>query len=261
MLLPLAQVAAVSCKTSSHSLSGASAPFLISGSGRTYSFEKGISVCFATTTKDTNWEDVDALNLAFKEAIVKEWGEKAGVKTWGWLPCAEMPDAMVYLRFFDCAADGKECPDNNKSPHVAFIGPPDQGQGPNYVNLRRTYQDHYRYKECNGEPDWIFGRRKDRLESRKLCTRNYGVHEFGHIIGFDHEQYHPNGPANCNDESFHFAATGPGAAKWKCSHDYDDESLMNYCGKKFINWGSGLSEKDVACAREFIDWAKKNEGN
>lgn len=226
---------------------------LISGQGRSYALGTPIRVCFEHTSRDTDWGDIDALNEAFKQAVSSEWGQKVGVNITGFRACSEMPDAMVHVRFFDCPEDGTGCPDGNKSPHVKFIGPPGKGEGPNYVNLRRTYSGHYREKECNGLKKvlWWTQREADETEARKRCTRNYGVHEFGHILGFDHEQYHPNTPQEC-DEKFHFPPTGAGAATWTCSKGYDDESVMNYCGKKFLNWDNGLSSKDVECAKEFF---------
>jgi hypothetical protein len=227
---------------------------IISGGNRSYSIQgEGISVCYRQSTANTDWKDVDALNAAVKSAVEDEWGAKVGVKTHGWKPCAGMPTAQLEINFFDCGDDKDECPDKNSSPHVAFIGPPASGQT-NVVNLRRTYENHYRFDECNGLKT-ILGvaiRIHSETKSRERCTRNYAVHEFGHILGFDHEQYHPDGPPECNGDKYHFAKTGLNAAKWLCSKGYDDESVMNYCGKSFLNWDAGLSAKDVQCAKEFF---------
>lgn len=226
---------------------------LISQSGRKYDIKAGISVCFATTTQNTGWSDADQLNQEFKKAVEAEWGSKLQVKTFGWDSCEKLPQAFVQLRFFDCEANSPSCPDATASPHVKFIGPPPDGQGPNVVYLRRTYQGHYRESECNGKT-WIdiatFN--TNQLNSRKKCTRAYGVHEFGHILGFDHEQYHPQGPPSCEDQPYKFPATGSGAAQWLCPQGYDRKSVMNYCGDEFINWDHGLSDLDIKCAKAFF---------
>jgi hypothetical protein len=254
-LFLLLATALLSCKSlSNRSRDGSSDLKLISEGGRSYSIKSGIKICFMQKGGDNGWTDIDALNEAFKSAIESEWGTKVGVVTTGWRPCSEMPDAMVKVNFFDCGDDINDCPNSNRSPHVNFIGPPGPGEGTvNIINLRRTFQNHYRFDECNGRKKIIVSIQvRPELEARKRCVRNYAIHEFGHILGFDHEQYHPDGPEKCNDDTFHFAKAGSGAAVWMCSEGYDDTSVMNYCGKVFLNWDGGLSERDVKCAKEFF---------
>ncbi len=228
-------------------------PQLFSGEARAYSSKEAITICFKQTSAASGWKDVDQLNQAFKDAIEEEWGAKAGLKTDGWKPCSQMPNAMVHLNFFDCSIDAPDCPDQNHRPHVAFIGPPPSGQ-PNVVNLRRAWTGHWREKECNGKKGINGEKAKSELESRKECTRNYGLHEFGHILGFMHEHTHADvpGPACEHDNEEHYAKAGVGAAKWTCSAGYDEDSVMNYCSKGWFNWNRGLSAKDVICAKEFF---------
>lgn len=226
---------------------------LFSGPGRSYSIKKPITICFMQTSASSGWEDVDALNEAFKKAIEDEWGAKTGVITAGWKPCAEMPAAMVKLNFFDCPDNSPQCPDGNSRPHVAYIGPPIAG--PNQVNLRRTYEGHWRSKDCNGRRGFLGIGRKSELDARIECTRNYGLHEFGHILGFSHEHTHyaAPSPACGNDQEEHYKEAGEGSALWTCGSGYDEDSVMNYCATKgWFNWNLGLSSKDVSCAKEFF---------
>ena len=71
---------------------------------------------------------------------------------------------------------------------------------------------------------------------REACIRTSAVHEFGHALGFPHEQNHPN--STCT-----FPADGGGTPL----DGYDSESIMNYCSRTIVNriWPFVLSGGDV----------------
>ena len=69
---------------------------------------------------------------------------------------------------------------------------------------------------------------------RESCIESIAVHEFGHALGFIHEQNRTDSP--CKLEIV-------GDSGWPVT-DYDPESVMNYCNPRWNNDGQ-LSPKDV----------------
>ena len=67
---------------------------------------------------------------------------------------------------------------------------------------------------------------------KESCIKSVAVHEFGHALGFVHEQ----DSDTCEDER----GTSPG---WRLT-DYDTSSVMNYCNPRWNNDGD-LSPKDI----------------
>ncbi len=67
------------------------------------------------------------------------------------------------------------------------------------------------------------------------------VHEFGHVLGFVHEQDSPN----------HNLAHCPGGIEANATSltDYDPDSVMNYCNK-FNNMKGFLTDKDIQGVRK-----------
>jgi hypothetical protein len=59
------------------------------------------------------------------------------------------------------------------------------------------------------------------------CLEYYAVHEFGHVLGFLHEQDRPEAPERCPDGSDQHTQTkvGDGVSLGP----YDPNSIMNYC--------------------------------
>lgn len=73
-------------------------------------------------------------------------------------------------------------------------------------------------------------------DKKDYCDYAIAVHEFGHAIGFAHEQNRPDAPGECQRR-----AQGPNGDYPLTS--YDRDSVMNYCNAKWNNDGN-LSEWD-----------------
>jgi hypothetical protein len=72
------------------------------------------------------------------------------------------------------------------------------------------------------------------------------VHEFGHVLGFYHEQARGDTPASCTENDNDLRSQPSGSIP---VGDWDLNSIMNYCNN---NWTNGkLSATDIAGVRRF----------
>ena len=75
------------------------------------------------------------------------------------------------------------------------------------------------------------------------ASGSIAVHEFGHALGFAHEQNRPDTPGECS------AKHGQGQKKEKALTPYDPKSVMNYCNPDWNNNGE-LSQLDIKAAQK-----------
>jgi hypothetical protein len=73
-------------------------------------------------------------------------------------------------------------------------------------------------------------------EQRRDCIYSIAVHEFGHAIGYAHEQNRFDAPGECQ-------LLRQGTDGDLLLTPYDPQSVMNYCNRLYNNNGQ-LSEND-----------------
>lgn len=77
------------------------------------------------------------------------------------------------------------------------------------------------------------------------CIDAIAVHEFGHALGFAHEQNRPDTPSWCNDQEPRSGTFGNFTIG-----NWDAESVMNYCNSKW-NGNGNLSATDILTVQTY----------
>ncbi|MCG2841208.1 M12 family metallopeptidase [Sandaracinobacter sp. RS1-74] len=150
-----------------------------------------------------------------RRAVAETWEHHGPIKFTGWGACGSAP-VGIRIRVADETA----------APHVEWIG--------RFINNR------------NPGMTLNFGFTKWRTECQQTvdsCIYAIAVHEFGHALGFTHEQNRSDAPDTCKELE-------QGAVGDYQVTRYDPNSIMNYCN---ANWrGNGqLSALDIEALRTF----------
>jgi hypothetical protein len=80
-----------------------------------------------------------------------------------------------------------------------------------------------------------------------VCIKAHSMHEFGHVLGFLHEQDRADAPPLCPDGTRRRTDT-PAASGSKLG-PYDPSSIMNYCLSTYFT-DPKLSEGDIAAVQK-----------
>ena len=169
------------------------------------------------------WESLSPADLhgrdLVRRAVSESWEAHSSLQFLGWSQCT---DNFVGVRI-QIADTG---------PHVKFLGKylsVDAAGRPRVVKggmvLNFTFDNWS--PSCKSMVDF--------------CIYSIAVHEFGHAIGFAHEQNRPDTPGEC-------AQPAQGTPGDVLLTPWDAHSVMNYCNPEYNNNGA-LSEFDIMAVR------------
>jgi hypothetical protein len=163
------------------------------------------------------WENASQKDAPYRaitrQAVEDTWEKHSLVQFIGWNACT---DNSIGIRIHI----------SDEGPHVKALGKY-LDKRPQGMVLNFTF-NHWS-PSCSARQDF--------------CIAALAVHEFGHALGFTHEQNRPDAPAECHADS-----QGPTGDYLVTK--YDPYSVMNYCNPIW-NGDGRLSELDIKAVQKF----------